>query len=349
MRKILIDAVYINESGGKVLLEYLIKNLLKSKDFSKYFFLFDNRFHSSIKDEIPFDQKKSVEGTESARLSFYKNRGNTFLVYFCFGNVPPPCQVGKSMVFIYFHNALILSTKGTSYKLLKRFNFWLKCQYIKLRSNKKYIWIVQTKGMAQLLRSKLNTLEKHIKVLPFFDAEVYRDQNTRNDINNRNFLYVANGNIQKNHIVLLEAWEYLFEKFNLKLTLHLTIGSEYQNLISYIDRLNKEGLNIVNHGICDTEKLKLIYSNCNYCIYPSLSESFGLPLVEASLAGCRIIASDLPYVYDVILPIQTFNPFDKFDIGNKIRSVYLEGSTSESKLIIKDNIEEILRLVSKDV
>ena len=41
---------------------------------------------------------------------------------------------------------------------------------------------------------------------------------------------------------------------------------------------------------------------------PSLQESFGLPLVEASSMALPIIASDLDYVFDVCEPDYVFNP-----------------------------------------
>ena len=44
-----------------------------------------------------------------------------------------------------------------------------------------------------------------------------------------------------------------------------------------------------------------IYKYVDYLVYPSLVESFGLPLIEAQINHVNIIA-DLPYVYDVCKP-----------------------------------------------
>ena len=44
-------------------------------------------------------------------------------------------------------------------------------------------------------------------------------------------------------------------------------------------------------------------------IYPSLTESLGLPLIEANILNIPIIASDLNYIFEVCNPIETFNPF----------------------------------------
>ena len=43
-----------------------------------------------------------------------------------------------------------------------------------------------------------------------------------------------------------------------------------------------------------------------FLIYPSLNESLGMPLVEAVLSKCKVIASDLNYVDQVIIPSLKF-------------------------------------------
>jgi glycosyltransferase involved in cell wall biosynthesis len=58
-----------------------------------------------------------------------------------------------------------------------------------------------------------------------------------------------------------------------------------------------------------------------------LAESFGLPLIEAAAAGCKIISSDLPYVFEVVKPSLVFDP-------NDISSIFkvLNRSTSLDEL-----------------
>ena len=61
-----------------------------------------------------------------------------------------------------------------------------------------------------------------------------------------------------------------------------------------------------------------IYEITDFLIFPSLNESLGLPLIESSIYGIPIIASDLDYVYDVCKPLMTFNPFSETDIYCKV-------------------------------
>ena len=73
MDVVLIDAVYINTSGGLVLLKYFIRELL-SCEYPKLFFLLDERIERL--DLVPLDNVKYVKGTERERLRFYKYKYN---------------------------------------------------------------------------------------------------------------------------------------------------------------------------------------------------------------------------------------------------------------------------------
>ena len=54
-------------------------------------------------------------------------------------------------------------------------------------------------------------------------------------------------------------------------------------------------------------------------IFPSTSESFGLPLIEATHAGLPILASELDYVRDVCSPVQTFDPTSPVSIARAVK------------------------------
>ena len=54
-------------------------------------------------------------------------------------------------------------------------------------------------------------------------------------------------------------------------------------------------------------------------IFPSTSESFGLPLVEAAHLGLPILAPELDYVRDVCSPVQTFDPTSPLSIARAVK------------------------------
>ena len=77
-------------------------------------------------------------------------------------------------------------------------------------------------------------------------------------------------------------------------------------------------LAIVKHS-----KALALYTQSKALIYPSLMESFGLPLVEASGLDMPIIASELDFVRDIVSPIQSFDPSSSTSIARAVRR-YLE-------------------------
>lgn len=345
---ILIDAVYINRSGGKILLEYLIKTIFDLNIVKNFFFLFDDRLESELLEKIPLQQFELIKGSEYNRFIFYKNRKLIFSSVLCFGNVPPPFNVSIKNVFIYFHNALILENFGTNYGILTRFIFFSKKSYIRLKSKRRYVWLVQTNHMAELLESKLRVHNDSIKIIPIYDVEKFIGLNKSLEENNQNFLYVADGTKQKNHLLLLDAWKSLNKDHKLGVTLNLTIPPDFFELCQEIEQLRNNGILVNNHGFCDYNKIKHLYANNNYFIMPSLTESFGLPLLEAATAGCEIIAANLEYVHDVLIPLSVFDPKKEEELTNCILNLK-KPKEHTTKIKAMNEIDKLLKLLNENV
>lgn len=344
---ILVDALYINQSGGKVLLEYLIKTLIKKQKIKEFYFLFDQRLSSVLVDEVNEGQKQILIASAKNRTVFYKEQKDNFSTVFCFANVPPPITL-QQPVYIFFHNALLLTSSRSNYSFLTKLKLLAKRLYIRSKNVKNYTWIVQTPSMEQLLCAKLNLNRDRVKVLPIYEEGRFSGLNKQLSLYDGHYLYVADGVKQKNHQLLLKAWEILLKDTNQNLTLHLTIAPNYNQLIDEINRLKKLGCLIINHGLCNFEQLANLYAHCNYFISPSLSESFGLPLIEAAEAGCEIIAADLDYVYDIVSPLATFNPHSAEDLVQCIRT--LNASTKKITILkVKNEIDQIINLLSLHV
>ena len=100
---------------------------------------------------------------------------------------------------------------------------------------------------------------------------------------------------------------------------------------------------MINHGLLNKEKLSELYFGSEYMIFPSLTESFGLPIVEGINHGCKIIASDRKYVDQICIPSLKFDPLNKYDIAEKIKKTN-EIDVLRSKLLVKDEIDKIVDL-----
>ena len=84
-----------------------------------------------------------------------------------------------------------------------------------------------------------------------------------------------------------------------------TFPKRYKKIIEYIEDNN---LNISIKPDLSRCDLLTYFSKVDCLIYPSLFESYGLPIVEAMNMNIPIIASELDFVRDLVDPDESFNP-----------------------------------------
>ncbi len=150
------------------------------------------------------------------------------------------------------------------------------------------------------------------------------------------FLYVGNFYPHKNVDKLLEAFQ-LFsqskrsQKMNDPIHLNL-VGPDNmfaQKLKQKIKQENIENVQFDHNAGC--EELVYYYKHAQALINPSLSEGFGLPLIEASYFGCPVVASDIPVFREVLgKNYRSFNRENIQDIAEALSEVPLE-SRHQSK------------------
>jgi len=337
---ILIDAIYINEGGGASLLNFLINELTKKN--INYFVLFDKRINKSIYSKLNRENYVILDNNEKSRKSFY----NTFLVQFnlifCFANVPPPIFI-KIKTIILCHNVLLFSSffEKNNLKFKSKLFFLLKRFYIYYKNKSHYYWVVQTQTMKKKVGNNFFLRKSQILVIPFFDNLVESNVELKKD--SFTFAYVASGDAHKNHINLLHAWDILYNKYKISPRLSITISEDNIYLIDLIKRLIKKGLNIVNLGISSKNEIIDLYKTTEYLIYPSLNESFGLPLLEAISLDCKVLASDLPYVHDIIIPSCLFDPFNPSEIARLVYQIK-DKTLDPSQLLIFSQIDDLINL-----
>lgn len=325
---ILLDAVYINNSGGKVLLDYLVSEI--SSAGLDCFYLFDARCEGDY-GFIAADRKIFMKASLMERHRFYRQRGKQFDKVFCFGNLPPTIRL-KAKVFTYFHNVSLFSypaNYGFKEKTLKK----IKGRLITFLSGNTDYFLVQTNEVKALLGQKGVKADKVI-VAPFYHVAPCNGNGSRKD----SFVFISNGNTHKNHKNLLQAWRLLAER-SMFPELHLTVTGNYSELINTIEADRSKGLKVVNHGFVNAYDL---YSQHKYLVYPSLCESFGLGLIEAVKCGCDVVAADLPYVFEVVDPTLVFDPMEPRSIANSIEQVLKGDQLKPTTLVVENKIKEIV-------
>jgi glycosyltransferase involved in cell wall biosynthesis len=340
---ILFDCVYVNNGGGKILLDVLVKNVNQlGLDVQ---FLFDDRNCSSFNHENFVNPPLYIKAGERTRKNYYKFHYTKYTKILAFGNVPPPIKLNIP-VYTYLHNVLYLE-KNKHINLFKFLKITLKATYINnIKKNTDY-WIVQTNVVKNKLCWKWNLNKDKILIIPFYQdiidsSKIIINLDIKKTKKNIIYIYISNGESYKNHKRLFEA----FEKFSMgkdNIILKVTISNDYPDLISEIDKYKKRGVSIFNLGLINKDELKYIYSNADFVLFPSFFESFGLGLIEAAQYNLPVIASNYDYVNEIILPSKVFDPLSIISISNALEYSY-NNSLKPAQLIVENKIHDLLEI-----
>ena len=281
--------------------------------------------------------KKRLEHTLIFKKYLKKSNKKEFFKEYYLNGIPPLYRfaISTNKVYVlfqnknlfnyinYFDNKLFFKKKFIIYHLL---NSLLINSFLKDTDN----IIVQTMSMKKAI-SDLKPKNK-IEINDYFwknlKLESYEDIVIKNNLKDSNkyilkqikeiskvnkiFFYPSSFDPHKNHKLLFKTFnKFCFNSIkNIKLIVSIQkkeVPLKYRNneLITFI---GNQPLYVINQ----------IYPLVDFLIFPSLNESLGLPLIEASLYKLPIIASNLDYVYDVCEPISTFDPHSSEDIYQKI-------------------------------
>ena len=166
------------------------------------------------------------------------------------------------------------------------------------------------------------------------------------------FLYVGNCYPHKNVDTLLQAYEKLVEGHS-DVTLCL-VGPRNSFTEKIRSQVFKEGLQrsvLFLHNIPAGE-LKWLYTHAKAFIFPSKTEGFGLPIVEAALCGCPLILSDIPVFHEVIGDQAQY--FDLYDAEKLRKLMHLalheterKNYTMNAKFSFETMTQEILQIYER--
>ena len=260
----------------------------------------------------------------------------------CPGGLPPLFSIRANAAVLALNRLLVDGSRLNHFPLWPRGRivverlWFLRCQ------GHATSYVAQTQSMAVLLKNILRS-NTDVTVIPFNDpapqqliASVVPEK--------YDFVYPANGDAHKNHLRVLQAWRLLADR-GLKPTLALTIdGAVYPALLDQIlGDTRRFGLRITNLGYLTQPAIRDLYASSGALLFPSLTESFGLPLIEARERGLPIIAPELDYVRDVVSPTETFDPESPVSMARAIRR-FMGQSEVELKIFsTKELITELLK------
>lgn len=328
--KILIDSVYVNDGGGKILLDLLIERIIKDK--KEVDFLFDNRYENKlVKSKLPFFNNFFK------RYYFYFNN-NKYDVIFTFGNLPPLVRGKKNIT--YFHQPLFVNDNSSSTIKTKILTYFKK-KYIQFYSKNTDIWVVQTENIKSKLQKtfKINaSILKH----PFYRELQFEKLDKKNS-----FLYPSKAYPHKNHEILINGFCDFYD-ISKNGELIITVESENLKISSLIAAKKKLGYPIKNIGFVNQEQLRREYLKAKFVIFPSENESFGLGLIEAVMMKCKLIAPELEYVKDIVNPSITIKSLTIEGITTALIEAS-KGNIKDSGLLAKNDLNQILKLIYGEI
>ena len=150
------------------------------------------------------------------------------------------------------------------------------------------------------------------------------------DLQNKQFImYVGRPTPHKNLERLIDAFRLLQAQHP---SLHLLLAGKkdanYRRIEAMVQQ--KDIKNVVFSDFVNDSQLRWLYENCSAYVFPSLSEGFGLPGLEAMVHGAPVVSSNatcLPEVYGDAA--HYFNPTDTQSIANSINEVLTDEKLRE--------------------
>ncbi len=112
--------------------------------------------------------------------------------------------------------------------------------------------------------------------------------------NPRQVLYVGSLHPRKNVLTLVQAISLLREQ---DYNVHLILAGASRTKSIPNEIKNAEGVELL--GEVTADQIRDLYRTSSLFAFPSLSEGFGLPLIEAMSHGCPVLASDIPVFREV--------------------------------------------------
>lgn len=145
-------------------------------------------------------------------------------------------------------------------------------------------------------------------------------------------LYVGSLYPHKNVEFVVRALKLVKDDVNLVIVSSRNVFAE-----RFMRFVRKEGVEelVKFLGYVPDEELAVLYKNSEAFVFPTLSEGFGLPGLEAMTAGTPVLCSDILVLREVYGDAALyFNPRDANDIANKIKLI-LADKKLRAELIFK--------------
>lgn len=169
----------------------------------------------------------------------------------------------------------------------------------------------------------------------------------------KTFLMVGTVEPRKRHAAALDAIEQLWDRGReAKL---MILGREGWNVADLIRRMREHpeaGKRLLWKAEASDADLDHAYSHAAALIFPSLSEGYGLPIVEAARLGLGTIASDIPVLREVGGKGTIYVPVDDLEALSHAMANVLDGhapnASSVRTICWEESVDQLLEILDDD-
>jgi glycosyltransferase involved in cell wall biosynthesis len=220
----------------------------------------------------------------------------------CTGNTRP--YFAGVPVVQTLHDVIFMDPISTRDTLYQQFGNYYRRKMVPLVTNKSEMIITVSNYEKQRILQRIKLNEKKIKVVyngideqrfriidsPFADYEVRKKYN----LPSRFILFLGSSAARKNALRVIEAYTiYASQNENALPIVTPGLSANYiSDRLTEIKQLDKIK-NFVTPGYIADEDLPALYNAATLFLYPSLSEGFGMPLIEAMACGTPVITSSV--------------------------------------------------------
>lgn len=268
------------------------------------------------------------------------NKDNLDLMHFTYFSHP---VLYKRPFIATIHDVILLqhktgkaSTLSSVFYNLKHLAFRYAFMH-QLKASKMIITPTET-VKKQILSLYGNTYEKKIVALyegiDFEKMSIKENAELAKKFTKKYLLYVGNFYPHKNVEKLIRA----FSKIKEDVQLVLVGPRDYflERTEELITSLHQEDRVIVCPDASDADLIYL-YKHAEALVHPSLSEGFGLPVIEAQYFGTPVLTSNIPVFKEVLGNNHTmFNPKDEEDMRSKIEEFLQKKDPNSAKLNLNE-------------
>ena len=315
-RMLLVHAPSIHMGGGLHLLKALLAEVEETVSHLQYDARAAQELHIPSRTIALAVQPTFISRlTAEWRLRALSTKSHTVL---CFHNLPPLFRVQGDVV-VFVHSRLLVTPHTLQhYPWSVRLRILIERGWLRMFAKHAARFIVQTHSMESALRQIVGDYAT-IVVVPCAPQRPF-EQTVTDAPKMYDFVYVASGDGHKNHLRLLDAWV-LLAKQDIRPSLALTIDANaYPSLVQHVEQLTAQyALRCVNLGVVASQQIPALYHASKALIFPSWTESFGLPLIEAAGYGLPVLAAELDFVRDVVTPAQSFDPYSGVSIARAVQ------------------------------